>query len=130
MKVLLVSAVLVLTSDVARAQVIGALATIVLTNKESIAAIASAHPFAALAVGLAVVGGGGLYLSYTFYRDFSALNMWVDRITQRLEQNDISTDEDSCWCMKNPPPPIGEDTLPLYIFSMSYSRTICRNGDL
>ena len=135
MKVLLVSAVFVLTSDIARAQGLNLLVTMVLTNKGSIAAIASAHPFAAAAVGVAVVGGGGLYLSCTFYGDFSALNMWVDRITQRLEQNDISTDEDSCWCMKNPPPPIGEEdkTWTLYILSKSYSRTlstICRNDNL
>ena len=134
MKVLLVSAVFVLTSDIARAQGLNLLVTMVLTNKGSIAAIALAHPFAAVAVGVAVVGGGGLYLSCTFYGDFNALNMWVDRITQRLEQNDISTDEDSCWCMKNPPPPIGADkTLTLYSFSKWYSRellTLCKNGDL
>ena len=134
MKVLLVSAVFVLTSDIARAQDLNLLVTMVLTNKGSIAAIALAHPFAAVAVGVAVVGGGGLYLSCTFYGDFSALNLWVDRITQRLEQNDISTDEDSCWCMKNPPPPIGADkTLTLYSFSKWYSRellTLCKNGDL
>ena len=130
MKVLLVSAVFVLTSDVARAQgIVYAMFTAALNNKDYIVAIALAHPLATLAVGVAVGGVG----SYMIYRDFRALNMWVDRITQRLEQNDISTDEDSCWCMKNPPPPIGEDkTWTLYSFS-KYSRnlsTICKNNDL
>ena len=130
-KVLLILALLVLTSDVACAQnfIFGPLLSIA----QKKLAIAMANPLTATGVIISVVGVYGVALSYTFYRDVSALNMWVERITQCLKEKKISTDENSCWCIDNPPPPLEEATWTLSFFSNFYTQnlsTICSNDDL
>ena len=132
MKVLLISALLVLTSDVACAQhfLFGPVLSIA---QKTLLAIAVANPLTATGVIISVVAVYGVALSYTVYRDVSALNMWVERITQRLKENKISTEENSCWCIDNPPPPLEQATWTLSFFSKVYAAklsTICSNDDL
>ena len=134
MKVLLISAILVLTSDVACAETSVAVVTTVWNiAQKQIIAFAVANPYL---VGGVIVAGVAIYGAsqiYAFGRDFNDLNMWVDRITQRLKDNNISTDENSCWCMENPPPPLEEAKLTMSFFSKCYTKklsTICNNDDL
>ena len=121
-KVLLISAIL---SDVAHADTVGT--TVLNLSQKQIIAFTLANPYTA---GVVIYGS---VQSYTFWRDVNELNMWVDRITQRLKENNISTDENSCWCMENPPPPLEQATWTLSFFSKVYAAklsTICSNDDL
>ena len=124
MKVLLISALLVLTSDVARAQTFGEIVALLSIVNKELLAFAMANPGIATGVITSVVGVYGVYgvsLTYGLYRDVSALDMWVERITQRLKDK---TDENSCWCIESPPPPLEEATWTLSFFSKYYTEKL------
>ena len=133
-KVLLVLVLLILTSDVVRAQfetsywIVEKIKNFVYENGKTIINF-SYSPY----IGFAMVLGVSVQWLNTISLDINGLSSWIDRITGLLDRNELSTHEDSCWCLEYPPPPIEKNSISVGIYVRMYGSTLstlCKNQRL